>query len=78
MRVFFSFSFLLIQEPEVKKKKSHSSHFDLLLTFDLYDRLDLGGVWGPRRLLRGFQFHPPFREDGRMDRRRTALLSDTR
>ena len=30
------------------------------LTFDLYN--SRFGVWGPRRLLRGFQFHPPSRK----------------
>jgi len=29
------------------------------------------------RLLRGFQFHSPSREDSRMGRRRRAFLSDT-
>ena len=44
------------------------------MTFDLEN--SRFGVWGPRGFLRGFQFHPPSREDGRMDRRLRALLSD--
>ena len=47
----------------------------LTLTFDQYN--SRFGVWGPRRLLRGFQFHSPSREDSRMGRRRRAFLSDT-
>ena len=34
--------------------------FVLWLTFDLED--SRFGVWGPRRLLHGFQFHPPSRK----------------
>ena len=45
------------------------------LTFDLEHSRVGGWVWGPRGLLRGFQFHPPSRKDSRMDRRRRALLS---
>jgi hypothetical protein len=56
-----------------------------LLTFHLKNsRFGFGfGIWGMdrygvRRLLRGFQFHPPSRNSrSRMDRRRRALLSDT-
>jgi hypothetical protein len=47
------------------------------LTFDLENSRFGGWVWGPRGLLRGFQFHPPSRKYSRMGRRRRALLSDT-
>ena len=48
-----------------------------ILTFDLENSRFGVWVWGPRRLLRGFQFHPPSRKYSRMGRRRRAFLSDT-
>ena len=47
------------------------------LTLDLENSRFGVWVWGSRRLLRGFQFHPPSRKDSRMARRRRAFLSDT-
>ena len=46
-----------------------------LLTFNLEN--SRFGVWGPRRLLCGFQFSSPLSEDSRMGRRCRVFLSDT-
>jgi hypothetical protein len=50
-----------------------------ILTFDLENSRFGVWVWGPRRLLRGFQFSPPSRKIAAwsgMGRRRRAFLSD--